>query len=408
MQAAVYRGDSVVSVDTVDTPAIGPGEILIRVEACGVCHTDLKKIEYNLLAPPRIYGHETAGVVAHVGARVTRFRPGDRVIVFHHIPCSTCFYCRRKLYAQCPVYKKVGVTAGFEPAGGGFSQYVRVMDWIVERGVEKIPDGVPFEVAAFVEPLNTCLKAVEQCDPQPGDVVLVQGQGPIGLVFTMLLNLRGCTILATDTIPRRLELSKLCGATFALDPRTTDVSGKLKELTDGRGADMVFVATNVKGLVEEAVQSSRPGAKIMLFAQTSDKERIELSGASVCVGERSLLGSYSASVDIQKESADLVFSGKLPLHLLISHRVPLDKIEFAFRLATHPGEFPGENPLKIIVHPHANLTLCSRPYFTGRSTFNSKESRSLPSDPETFWSACAPRSPAAPTSKCFAAAITRA
>jgi L-iditol 2-dehydrogenase len=353
MQAAVYRGHSLVSVDTVDTPEIGPGEILIRVEACGVCHTDLKKIEYNLLAPPRIYGHETAGVVAHVGARVARFKRGDRVIVFHHIPCGECFYCRRKLYAQCPVYKKVGVTAGFEPAGGGFSQYVRVMDWIVERGVEKIPDGVPFEVAAFVEPLNTCLKAVQQCDPQSDDVVLVQGQGPIGLLFTMLLKLRGCTILATDTIARRLELAKLCGATFAVDPRTADVPAKLRDLTDGRGADMVFVATNVKGLVEEAVLSSRPGAKIMLFAQTSDKERIELSGASVCVGERSLLGSYSASVDIQKESADLVFSGKLPLHLLISHRVPLDKIEFAFRLATHPGEFPDENPLKIIVHPHA-------------------------------------------------------
>ena len=243
------------------------------------------------------------------------------------------------------------MTAGFEPAGGGFSQYVRVMDWIVERGVEKIPHGVPFEVAAFVEPLNTCLKAVEQCDPQADDVVLVQGQGPIGLLFTMLLKLRGCTILATDTIPRRLELAKACGATFAVDPRNTDVPQKLKELTEGRGADMVFVATNVKGLVEEAVACSRPGAKIMLFAQTSDKERIELSGASVCVGERSLLGSYSASVDIQKESADLVFSGKLPLHLLISHRVPLDKIDFAFRLATHPGEFPGENPLKIIVQP---------------------------------------------------------
>ncbi len=351
MQAAVYRGNSVVTVDTVDTPEIGPGEILIRVEACGVCHTDLKKIEYNLLTPPRIYGHETAGIVAETGAAVTKFQPGDRVIVFHHIPCGKCFYCSRKLFAQCPVYKKVGVTAGFEPAGGGFSQYVRVMDWIVERGVEKIPDGVPFEVAAFVEPLNTCLKAVQQCDPQPDDVVLVQGQGPIGLLFTMLLSLRGCTILATDTIPRRLELSKQCGATFSLDPRTVDVAAKLRELTEGRGADMVFVATNVKGLVEEAVLSSRPGAKIMLFAQTSDKERIELSGASICVGERSLLGSYSASVDIQKESADLVFSGKLPLHLLISHRVPLDKIEFAFRLATHPGEFPGENPLKIIVRP---------------------------------------------------------
>ena len=113
--------------------------MLVRVEACGICHTDLKKIEHNLLAPPRIYGHETAGVVAAVGSGVTRFQPGDRVVAFHHIPCRDCFYCQRKLYAQCPVYKKVGITAGFEPAGGGFAQYVRVMDWIVERGVETIP-----------------------------------------------------------------------------------------------------------------------------------------------------------------------------------------------------------------------------------------------------------------------------
>ena len=351
MQAAVYRGDSIVSVDTIETPDIGPGEMLIRVEACGVCHTDLKKIEYNLLPPPRIFGHETAGVVAKVGSAVTKFKPGDRVIAFHHIPCGQCFYCKRKLYAQCPVYKKVGITAGFEPAGGGFSQYVRVMDWIVERGVEKIPDGVPFEVASFVEPLNTCLKAVQQCDPRADDVVLVQGQGPIGLLFTMLLAQRGCTIVATDTIPRRLDLAKRCGAAFALDPRTDDVIAKLKSLTEGRGADIVFSATNVKGVVEEAISATRPGAKIMLFAQTSDKERIELSGAAICVAERSLLGSYSASVDIQKESADLVFGGRLPLHLLISHRVPLDKIDFAFRLATHPGEFPDEHPLKIVVRP---------------------------------------------------------
>jgi L-iditol 2-dehydrogenase len=245
----------------------------------------------------------------------------------------------------------VGVTAGFEPAGGGFAQYVRAMNWIVERGVEKIPDRVPFEVAAFVEPVNTCLKAVEHCDPQPDDVVMVQGQGPIGLLFTMLLSLRGCTIVTTDTISPRLELSRRCGSHFALDPRSGDVAPTISRLTENRGCDMVFVATAAKGLVEEAVRVSRPGAKIMLFAQTSDKERIELSGASICVSERSLMGSYSASVDLQKQSAELVFGGKLPLDLLISHRVPLDKIEFAFRLATHPGDFPGENPLKVIVCP---------------------------------------------------------
>ena len=141
MHAAVYRGQSMVGLEEVPTPAIGAGEILIRVEACGICHTDLKKIEHNLLAPPRIFGHETAGVVAAVGSEVTAYRPGDRVVAFHHIPCLHCFYCDHKLFAQCPVYKKVGITAGFEPAGGGFAQYVRVMDWIVERGVERIPRG---------------------------------------------------------------------------------------------------------------------------------------------------------------------------------------------------------------------------------------------------------------------------
>ena len=124
-------------------------------------------------------------MVAAVGEGVSRFAPGDRVVAFHHIPCGECFYCARKLYAQCAVYKKVGITAGFEPAGGGFAQYVRVMDWIVERGVEKIPPGVSFDQACFVEPVNTCLKGVKQLDPQPGDVVAVLGQGPIGLIFTM-------------------------------------------------------------------------------------------------------------------------------------------------------------------------------------------------------------------------------
>jgi L-iditol 2-dehydrogenase len=229
MHAAVYRGSSLIGVEEVPTPEIGPGEILVRVEACGICNTDLKKIEYNLLKPPRIFGHETAGVVVAVGSGVTKFRSGDRVVAFHHIPCLECFYCRRKVYAQCPIYKKVGITAGFDPAGGGFAQYVRVMDWIVERGVEKIPDAVSFERATLVEPLNTCLKAVVQCDPHPGEFVLIMGQGPIGLMFTMLVGRTGARIGATDTIASRLDLSLRCGAELAWNPRTVDVAAEVRE-----------------------------------------------------------------------------------------------------------------------------------------------------------------------------------
>lgn len=347
MKAAVYQGNHAVAVENVSIPDIGPGELLVKVESCGICHTDLKKIEYDLLPGPRIYGHETAGTVVAAGAGVTNFQPGDRVIAFHHIPCSDCFYCDRKLYAQCPVYKKVGITAGFEPAGGGFAQYIRVMDWIVRRGVEKIPDGVSFDRACFVEPVNTCLKAVVQCDPQPGDCVVVMGQGPIGLLFTSLVRRSGADVLVTDTIARRRNLAVQFGAAEAWDPRSIDVVANVKARSGGRGADLVIVATSAPGLIEQAVLSSRPGSRILLFSQTSDKERIEVSGADICVGERMIFGSYSASVDLQKESADLVFSGALPVEDLISHRVPLNQISAGFDLARHPDEVS----LKIIVQP---------------------------------------------------------
>lgn len=347
MRAAVYRGNQQVVVEDVSVPPCGPGEILIRVQSCGICHTDLKKIEYDLLPAPRIFGHETAGVVAAVGEGVSKFAVGDRVVAFHHIPCSNCFYCQRRLYAQCAGYKRVGITAGFEPAGGGFAEYVRVMDWIVERGVEKIPDGVSFDAASFVEPVNTVLKGIEMAAPQPDELAVVMGQGPIGLLFTMILRHRGIRTLTSDTIASRRKLSEEFGALQSVDPRNTDVKALAAAETDGRGADVVFVATSVPGLVEQAVAMTRPGARIVLFAQTSDKERIELSGKDICMGERQLLGSYSADVDLQKQSADLVFSGALPVDRLVSHRFRLEEFTQAMDLALHPTP----ESLKIVIWP---------------------------------------------------------
>ncbi len=350
MLAAVYRGEGQVAAEEVPVPEIGPGEILIRVEACGVCHTDLKKVQYNLLPPPRVYGHEIAGVVAQAGTGVQQYAVGDRVVVFHHIPCGDCFYCRRHLYAQCPVYKKVGVTAGFEPAGGGFSQYVRAMDWIVRRGVERIPEGVSFDQACWVEPVNTCLKGVQMLSLQPDDVVAVIGQGPIGLIFTMLVKRAGAIVAASDTIPHRLALSQSFGA-VAVDGRTPEFEQLIRSKTNGRGADAVIVATNAKGLVDQALKISRPGAKILLFAQTSITERIEISGSDVCVGERILLGSYSSDVTLQADAARLVFSGELPLEDLVSHRVPLARIGEGIETALHPSE----RSLKVVVRPQETV-----------------------------------------------------
>ncbi len=347
MMAAVYTGQGRIEVQPVPIPVISPGEMLVRVEACGICHTDLKKVEHDLLPPPRIYGHESAGVVVRVGEGVTKYKPGDRVIAFHHIPCRNCFYCARKLYAQCETYKRVGITAGYEPAGGGFAQYIRIMDWIVRDGVELIPDGVPFEVASFVEPVNTCLKAVVEAAPQPEDVVLIQGQGPIGLLFTMLVKRTGATIIATDTIPERLALARKFGATEAWNPLEVDVPKRCRAMTGGRGVDQVMIAASVKGIVREAMLASRPGSKILFFAQTSDTERVELSGADICKYERTLFGCYSASVDLQAESARLVFNGDLPVGDLVSHRLSLSEIGRGIDLALHPD---GKS-LKIMVQP---------------------------------------------------------
>src|SRR5437868_13715467 len=204
MQAAVYRGVNDVRVETVPVPQIGVGEVLIRVHTCGICGTDLKKIHTGSHSAPRIFGHETSGMIAAVGSEVDGFAVGDRVMVFHHIPCGECFYCQRKVFAQCPVYKKVGCTAGFEPSGGGFAEYVRVLDWIVQRGVERIPDSVSFEQACFVEPVNTCLKGIETLRLEAGEKVLVIGQGPIGIILSVLAQRAGARVITSDLYPQRL------------------------------------------------------------------------------------------------------------------------------------------------------------------------------------------------------------
>ena len=196
----------------------GEGEVLFRVAACGICGTDIKKIHHGFLAPPQILGHELAGTVVKVGAGVTKFKPGDRVVSFHHIPCGACFYCEQKLFSQCAGYKKVGLTAGFDPNGGGFAEYVRAMPWIVERGMILLPPDVTFEEATFVEPVNTCLKAVRKARVATGETVLVIGQGPIGMLLMILAKLEGATVYTSDPMAGRRAASVRFGAAESFDP----------------------------------------------------------------------------------------------------------------------------------------------------------------------------------------------
>jgi L-iditol 2-dehydrogenase len=339
MQAAVYRGVNDVRIETVAVPAVGPGEVLIQVHTCGICGTDLKKIHTGSHSAPRIFGHETVGTIAAVGDGVVGFAAGDRVAVFHHIPCGDCYYCRKKTFAQCPVYKQVGCTAGFEPSGGGFAGYVRVMDWIVKSGLIKIPDQVPFAQAVFMEPLNTCLKGVRSLNLCPDETVLVIGQGSIGIMLASLARRQAGKVFTSDLYPERHAVAAAFGLDAPIDASSQDVVGVVRAATEGRGADAVILAVGGNSLIRTAMDAARPGGRVLLFAQTQHGEAT-IDPAAVCVDEKTLLGSYSASVDIQDEALNLVFDGYgqgFDLTRLISHRFPLAEAVTALAVASEPN-----------------------------------------------------------------------
>ena len=399
MRAVVYRGINDLRLESVPVPRIGRHELLVKVTVCGVCPTDIKKIQYGTVPPPRIFGHETAGTIVSIGGGAggasvlaSRFnlKPGDRVALHHHVPCLDCHFCRHHAFAQCETYKRTGITAGFDPAGGGYAEYVRVMPFVLP-GVVKIPAKNSFEEGAMLEPVNTVLKAVRRLSLLRGDVVLVAGQGPIGLMFTRLLRLAGARVIATDLLASRLKLAKKFGAQWtslsqtgrAELPLSAPKRGEggrrpgevlpvlIHRVTRGRGLDAAVIAVPADAVVQQALRWIRGGGQILLFAHTKRTNSSSLSAAgggegrgevatseshlatlnfpldlaSICVDEKDLLGSYSSDFTLQAEVARLVFSRQLDVRKLISHRFPLDETADAVRLAAKPAA----DSLKILV-----------------------------------------------------------
>lgn len=344
MRAAVYRGPHDLRVEVLPVPEIGPGEILVRVAACGVCGTDLKKIHYGLQSPPRVYGHETVGRIAAVGSEVDGWRVGDRVALYHHVPCGECHYCRRGVPAQCDLYRRTGVTAGFTPAGGGYAEYVKVMDWVVRGGgVVRVPESVSDRAAVFVEPVNTCLKAVQRAALQEGDLALVIGAGPIGLLLMQLASLAGARTVVSDLLPGRKTVAARLGATRIVSPG--EAHDAVMALTADRGADAVFVAVPSTDVVGPALTMTRPGGRVVLFAHTRRGDECRLDAGEICTLDKVVIGSYSSDIGLAEEAARVVFERRIEVESLVTHEFPLDRIGDALTTASQPSD----ESLKVVV-----------------------------------------------------------
>lgn len=347
MKAQVFRGVNQLSYEELPIPSINTDEVLVQVRVVGLCQSDIKKIRYPLYEPPRIFGHETAGVIAAVGEQVTDWQVGNRVVVMHHIPCMRCGYCLNDNFSMCDVYKNISTTAGFTPSGGGFAEYVKVPGHIVRNGgLIPIPEGVSFEEASFVEPTNCCLKAVKKAQIAPGQTILVTGAGPIGLMFVMLVKYFGARAIATDILPSRLEKALAVGADAAFDAGAP-IATKIHALTNDLGVDTTLLAVPSEKAFFQALDCTRKGGKILFFAEFPEQVEIPINPNILYRREIDLIGSYSSSFRLQSLAADIIFNRRIDVQALISDRYPLQHLSSAVELAIHPTP----DTLKILIYP---------------------------------------------------------
>lgn len=348
MKAQVFRGVNQLSYEELPIPTLAPDEVLVQVRVVGLCQSDIKKIRYPLYEPPRIFGHETAGVIAAVGNEVTGWQVGQRVAVMHHIPCMRCNYCLNDNFSMCDVYKNISTTAGFNASGGGFAEYVKVPGHIVRNGgLISIPDQVSFEQASFVEPTNCCLKAVKKATIAPGQTVLITGAGPIGLMFMMLVKYFGAKVIATDLLPSRIQKALSVGAEVAFDARDPDLAAKIQVLTGGMGVDTTLLAVPSDKAFFQALDCTRKGGKILFFAEFPDQLEIPINPNILYRREIDLMGSYSSSYRVQSLAADIVFNKRIDVEALISDRYPLKDLSAAVEKAIAPTP----DTLKILIYP---------------------------------------------------------
>jgi len=342
MRVAMYYSNRDVRTEERPVPEIGPGEALLRVEASGICGSDVMEW-YRRDKVPLVLGHEVAGVVERAGDGVVVYAPGDRVTVAHHVPCNTCRYCLKGDYTVCDTLRKTNIDPG------GFAEYARIPAINVDRGLFRLPDHVTFEEATFVEPVACVLRGQRRAGLQPGYNVLVLGTGIAGLLHVHLARALGAgRIMATDVLEHRLEAACRFGANQAVDARD-DVPARFRELNDGRLADVVTVCTGAQSALRQALDSVERGGTVLFFAPTDEGVPIPKSLNEIFWRtDVTLATSYAGSPADYATALELIGAGSLRVAEMVTHRLGLGEAQAGFHMVVNPGE---QRSIKVVLEP---------------------------------------------------------
>ena len=326
-------------------PVAGPGDLVLRVLACGTCGTDVKILHHGHqnISLPRVLGHEVAGEIVEAGPDLTDWRIGERVQIIAAIPCGECYQCRRGFQTVCERLESIGYQYD-----GGFAERILVPAKVLAAGgVNRIPDGLDPAEAAVTEPLACVLNGQELASVGTGDSVVVVGAGPIGCLHVRLARARGAEqVILVDVNPSRLELAGRLAADALVDGSAVDPVAAVLDLTDGRGADVVITAAASKAAQEQAPRMAKARGRISLFGGLPRDDSVIRSDSNVIhYRELTVAGAYGSAPRHNREALGLIGSGRVRVDDLITHRLPLDQVHAAIDVVSR-----GEG-IKVVIEP---------------------------------------------------------
>jgi len=340
MQVAVYYSNRDIRIEEKPKPLIGPGELLVRVQACGICGSDVMEW-YRIDRAPLVLGHEISGVVEEVGEGVRRYKKGDRIACAHHVPCGSCHYCLNGHESVCDTLRRTNVYPG------GFAEYIKLEPVIVEKGVFLIPDKMSFAEATFAEPIGCILRGQRLAGGVKGKCVLVLGSGVAGILHIHLARFFGGTrIIATDIAECRIKAAKKFGADLSMNAKEYSAQ-KLRGLNQGRLADLAIVTTGAPSAINQALESVERAGTVLFFAPTDKGAKIPVSFNELFWRQEiTLTSSYAANPQEYKQALDLIAGKKLNISDMITHNFGLAKIQEGFELVYQAGD-----SIKVIIEP---------------------------------------------------------